>query len=60
VVDLAGASDAAAVVDWLKAGKVAVLNIAGPRESGAPGIHDKAVAFLREAFARLSSGVGVP
>lgn len=31
---------------WLDANEVAVLNVAGPRESGAPGIHAAASALL--------------
>lgn len=48
------AQDAAAlerVRSWLVAHDVEVLNVAGPRESGAPGIHDLAVAFLRALLA---------
>ena len=33
---------------WLDANEVAVLNVAGPRESGAPGIHAAARALLLE------------
>lgn len=36
---------------WLVAHEVEVLNVAGPRESGAPGVHDQAVAFLRALLA---------
>jgi hypothetical protein len=36
-----------AVRDWLEDNRIAVLNVAGPRESGAPGIHSAAAAFLR-------------
>jgi putative molybdenum carrier protein len=50
VVDLAGAPDAAAVGVWLRREGIRVLNVAGPRESGAPGIHEEAVRFLRAAF----------
>lgn len=32
---------------WLAANDVEILNVAGPRESGAPGIHALAAAFLR-------------
>lgn len=33
---------------WARAHRVGVLNVAGPRESSAPGIHARATAFLRE------------
>ncbi len=46
VVDLAGAADVAATRAWLEAEDVRVLNVAGPRESGAPGIYDEARTFL--------------
>lgn len=48
VVDLEagkGVSDARA---FLAANGVRILNVAGPRESEAPGIHDQAAALLRE------------
>ncbi|SUS06231.1 conserved hypothetical protein [uncultured Defluviicoccus sp.] len=32
---------------WLRERRVRVLNVAGPRESSAPGIHEEAAAFLR-------------
>jgi hypothetical protein len=31
---------------WLEANRIRVLNVAGPRESNAPGIHEQARAFL--------------
>ncbi|BCW94445.1 MAG: hypothetical protein KatS3mg007_2339 [Thermoanaerobaculum sp.] len=39
---------------WLKAQEVAVLNVAGPRESQDPGIYACALAFLRVLLALLS------
>ena len=39
--------DAAEVRAWAHAHQVGVLNVAGPRESSCPGVHDEAVAFLR-------------
>ncbi|TNJ42489.1 putative molybdenum carrier protein [Phaeobacter sp. B1627] len=35
---------------WIGSINPVVLNIAGPRESEAPGVHEKALAFLNEAF----------
>jgi Circularly permutated YpsA SLOG family len=53
VVDLASAADPVrAISDWLGAVSPAVLNVAGPRESGAPGIGEQACAVLYEAFER--------
>ena len=34
------------ICDWLEANAVATLNVAGPRESGAPGIEAKARALM--------------
>ncbi|HZT80256.1 MAG TPA: putative molybdenum carrier protein [Gemmataceae bacterium] len=50
VVDLDGQPSAQAVREWGRASGVAVLNVAGPRESSRPGIHDRAAAFLREVL----------
>jgi len=36
---------------WLARERIRTLNVAGPRESEAPGIHDSAVAFLRALLA---------
>jgi hypothetical protein len=46
VVQLEENSDPAAVVEWLRELGVKVLNIAGPRESKRPGIHESALQFL--------------
>jgi predicted Rossmann fold nucleotide-binding protein DprA/Smf involved in DNA uptake len=46
VVDLAAAPAAAAVRRWLRANRVRVLNVGGPRASTHPGIHAEALAFL--------------
>jgi hypothetical protein len=37
---------AAAVRSWLSSNKITTLNVAGPRESQAPGIYDKTLALL--------------
>ena len=51
IVDLYGARRIAPIVLWLESNSVAVLNIAGPRESKNPGIYDLARDFLRELLA---------
>lgn len=38
------------VQDWIASSNIGVLNIAGPRESKCPGLHAKAVEFLRQVF----------
>lgn len=48
VVDLATGASPAAARAWLEAHRIEVLNVAGPRESAAPGIHAAATAFLAE------------
>lgn len=42
---------------WLQTQRVAVLNIAGPRESEHPGIYDLAVGWLRALF-HMSADTG--
>jgi hypothetical protein len=46
VVDLQGAPVPADIRKWLCDNRISVLNVAGPRESAAPGIYGEAVAFL--------------
>lgn len=46
VVDLADAARVAPVLAWLNAFDLRTLNVAGPRESTAPGVHALACAFL--------------
>jgi hypothetical protein len=53
VVDLDATPDSAMTENWLRDYYVKVLNVAGPRESSNPGIHEKAVAFLRGVFSML-------
>jgi len=51
-VDLETSSEPRAVAAWVEQAAVRVLNVAGPRESGMPGIYADAVAFLRAVLAR--------
>jgi hypothetical protein len=48
VIDLGRSPDVEEVRAWARANQVRALNVAGPRESSCPGIHDEAAAFLRE------------
>ena len=41
------------IVRWLDAGPVGVLNVAGPRESGQPGIYAMALALMRDLIKAL-------
>lgn len=53
-IDLEGRPKAATVRTWMKANRVRILNVAGPRGSRHPGIHDRAMRFLRRLL-RLHS-----
>jgi len=46
VIDLSASPAPETVRAWLAANHIKVLNIAGPRESGCPGVYDEAVKFL--------------
>ncbi len=50
VLDLAEGADPGAVGRWVARYGIAVLTVAGPRESKRPGIQRRAAAFLREAL----------
>jgi hypothetical protein len=50
VVDLSGGVNQKDVRDWLKIYTIKVLNIAGPKESKVPGIHDLGAVFLKEVI----------
>ena len=53
MVDLEQGADAAQIARWLQRSGVRVLNVAGPRESQAPGIQADALALLREILAAV-------
>jgi hypothetical protein len=46
VVDLVHGGNATTVREWGQAKKVRILNVAGPREGEASGIHERAASFL--------------
>lgn len=46
----------AAVADWLRAGRVRILNVAGNTERSAPGIEGQVAEYLTAVF-RLAGGV---
>lgn len=58
VVDLGQGGDPAAVRKWIRENKIGILNVAGPRERKAPGIHDKAVRFLQAVLKDRSPALG--
>ena len=41
---------------WLEVNGIRVLNVAGPRESEIPGIHEKVFEFLKELFMTSEAG----
>lgn len=45
-----------ATARWLKARKVSALNVAGPRESNAPGLYRAARRFLLRLFEAIAEG----
>ena len=55
-VDLAAATSARDVAEWLRHERIGVLNVAGPRESTSPGIGRQAREFLCEVLRLLSTG----
>jgi hypothetical protein len=60
VVDLAAAPDPDAVRAWLARERVRSLNVAGPRESEAPGIYAEALAFLARVLVAPAGGPFAP
>lgn len=52
VLDLGVDPDPDALRGWVEAEGIAILNVAGPRESQQPGIQDDARAFLESALLR--------
>ena len=46
IVDLKRTHSPLTALRWLESKRPKVLNVAGPRESGAPGVYDEAVTFL--------------
>ncbi|MEP0546831.1 MAG: putative molybdenum carrier protein [Rhodothermales bacterium] len=53
VVDLAQMADVAPVAAWVRANGATVLNVAGPRESTAPGIYAEAHRFMTRLLRAL-------
>lgn len=51
LINLTMHPDAMDVVKWLQTTAIQVLNVAGPRESEAPGMYEAARAFLDEVLA---------
>ena len=47
VIDLSGKPDPKSIMAWVVQNNIQTLNVAGPRESKSPGVHDMAVDFLK-------------
>jgi len=56
VVHLEAGADVGAALAWLREQPVGVLNVAGPRESGAPGIYAEALTWLTGFFEEAAAG----
>lgn len=50
IIDLSNKDDIQSIIEWINDNKIKVLNIAGPRESQAPGIHMRALVLLNHLF----------
>jgi hypothetical protein len=50
VIDLLSSPARESVSAWVAGNDIRVLNVAGPRESGCPGIHKQVVEFLRTSL----------
>jgi hypothetical protein len=51
-IDLSKGRKPEVVKGWGQKTSIRILNVAGPRESKAPGIHDRAIEFVMEVFKR--------
>jgi Circularly permutated YpsA SLOG family len=58
LLDLSGRPRPSPVREWLRREGVRVLNVAGPRESGRPGVYAKARGLLESAFTDATAGPG--
>jgi hypothetical protein len=55
VANLEGGASVSEIRKFILSNEIRVLNVAGPRESEAPGIHDQAAALLREVLSKNDS-----
>ena len=55
LVDVDAEPDAAAISGWIGRHGIRVLNVAGPRESTCPGIHEQAMALLNAVLRRIAA-----
>jgi hypothetical protein len=57
IIDLSTVKDIQPVRDWANTYRLKILNVAGPRESEAPGIHNKAFGYLKKYFGPSDSPI---
>jgi hypothetical protein len=50
VMALENLPDPGQITEWIQHYQIAILNVAGPRESGRPGIYHQAFAYLSRVF----------
>ncbi|MDX1532330.1 MAG: putative molybdenum carrier protein [Rhodothermales bacterium] len=55
VVEVGAADGVERTAEWVRAGGFGVLNVAGPRESTAPGVYGQARAFMERLLAVLGA-----
>ncbi len=55
VIDLTAPEDPSHVASWISHMDIAILNVAGPRESICPGIYQKAFDWLQNMLVRQNS-----
>ena len=53
VANLEGGASASEIRKFILSNEIRILNVAGPRESEAPGVHDQAAALLRALLANV-------
>lgn len=53
IVDLDVSTSTTDALAWMAAEGIQTVNVAGPRESNAPGVYDRATSFLHEFFSAL-------
>jgi len=54
IIDINNPPKTKAVVEWIRANAISTLNVAGPRESGSPGIQADATKLLRKYFRAIN------
>lgn len=53
IIDLSKTVDIESIINWVKQNNINILNVAGPRESQAPGIYETSFVLFKKIFSRL-------